>query len=62
MNRGLDIPIPMSSAESAARCIFEGVENMEEDIFPDPMSKSLAEGWQNSAVKAFEKQNAAFVS
>ena len=60
MNRGLDIP--KVSTESAAQSIFDGVENSEEDIFPDPVSKSLADGWHNGVVKAFEKQNAAFVS
>jgi len=31
----------------------------EEDIFPDPMSQSVAEGWRNSAAKALEHQLAA---
>lgn len=60
MTRGLDIP--KTSAKMVAQCIFDGVENREEDIFPDPMSKSLAEGWNNGVVKAFEKQNATFAS
>jgi len=60
MNRGFDIP--KVSTASAAQGIFDGVENMEEDIFPDPMSKSLADSWHNGAVKALEKQNATFVS
>ena len=34
MTRGFDIP--KSSAESVARGIFDGLENEEEDIFPDP--------------------------
>ena len=34
MTRGLDIP--KASPESVARAIFDGVENGEEDIFPDP--------------------------
>lgn len=60
MNRGFDIP--KTTTESAAQGIFDGVENMEDDIFPDPMSRSLAEGWHSSAVKAFGKQNATVVS
>ena len=56
--RGLGIP--MASPESAAQNILDGVENLEEDIFPDPVSKALAEGWNNSVVKAFERQNAEF--
>jgi NAD(P)-dependent dehydrogenase (short-subunit alcohol dehydrogenase family) len=60
MNRGWDIP--KASPESVARAIFDGVENGEEDIFPDPMSGSMAESWRSGAVKAFERQNAAFVA
>jgi hypothetical protein len=37
------------------------VEQGEEDIFPDPMSGSMAESWRNDVGKAFERQNAAFV-
>src|SRR3981189_58414 len=40
MNRGFDIP--KSSPESVARGIFDGVENGEDEIFPDPMSASMA--------------------
>ena len=57
-----DWDIPKSSPESVARAIFDGVEKGEEDIFPDPMSGSRAESWRGGAVKAFERQNAAFVA
>jgi hypothetical protein len=60
MNRGLDIP--KASPKSAAGAIFAGVEAEEEDIFPDPMSASMAEAWRAGAFKAMERQNAAFVS
>jgi NAD(P)-dependent dehydrogenase (short-subunit alcohol dehydrogenase family) len=59
MIRGWDIP--KSSPESVARAIFDGVEKGEEDIFPDPMSESMAESWRSGAAKALERQNAAFV-
>ena len=59
MTRGFDIP--KASAESVARAIFDGVENGEEDIFPDPMSETLAESWRNGAAKAMERENAALV-
>jgi NAD(P)-dependent dehydrogenase (short-subunit alcohol dehydrogenase family) len=59
MNRGFDIP--KASPASAATAIFDGVEQGEDEIFPDPMSASLAEGWRNGPVKAMEQQNAAFV-
>ena len=60
MTRGFDIP--KSSPESVARAIFDGVENGEEEIFPDPMSESMAESWRGGAVKAMERENAAFVA
>jgi len=57
-----DLPIPKASAESVARAIFDGIENGEEDIFPDPMSQAVGDGWSGSAVKEFERQNAALVT
>ena len=59
MNRGLDIP--KASTESAARGIFAGLERGEEEIFPDPASASIAEGWRNGAAKALERQFAVFL-
>ena len=58
MNRGFDIP--KASPASAAQRIFDGLEQGEEDIFPDPASLSIAEGWRNGAVKALEREFAAF--
>src|SRR5580700_1727306 len=57
MSRGFDVP--KASPESVARAIFDGVENGQEDIFPDPMSESMAESWRSGAVKALERQFAA---
>jgi NAD(P)-dependent dehydrogenase (short-subunit alcohol dehydrogenase family) len=59
MNRGFNIP--KASPESAAVHIFEGLERGDEDIFPDPASQSMAEGWRNGVSKALERQFAAFV-
>jgi NAD(P)-dependent dehydrogenase (short-subunit alcohol dehydrogenase family) len=59
MNRGSDMP--KASPESAALLIFDGLEKGEDDIFPDPASLSIAEGWRTGAVKALERQFAAFV-
>jgi NAD(P)-dependent dehydrogenase (short-subunit alcohol dehydrogenase family) len=59
MNRGFDIP--KAPTEVAARGIFDGLERGEEDIFPDPMSQSIAEAWRAGAAKALERQFAAFV-
>jgi NAD(P)-dependent dehydrogenase (short-subunit alcohol dehydrogenase family) len=60
MTRGFDIP--KASPESVSRAIFDGVEKGEEEIFPDPLSASMAESWRSGAAKALERQNAAFVS
>jgi short-subunit dehydrogenase len=57
MNRGLDIP--KASPESVARAIVDGVESGEEDIFPDPMSETVAESWRMGAAKALERERAA---
>jgi NAD(P)-dependent dehydrogenase (short-subunit alcohol dehydrogenase family) len=59
MNRGFDIP--KASPESAAMSIFDGLEKGEEDIFPDPVSQSIAEGWRTGVAKALERLFAALV-
>jgi len=59
MTRGFEIP--KASPASVARAIFDGLENGEEDIFPDPMSASVAESWRTGQVKALERQFAAMV-
>jgi NAD(P)-dependent dehydrogenase (short-subunit alcohol dehydrogenase family) len=60
MTRGLDIP--KASPPSVARAIFDAVEAGEEDIFPDPVSASVADGWRAGTAKALERQNADFVA
>jgi len=59
MTRGFEIP--KASPEAVAQGIFDGLENKEEDIFPDPASQSIAEGWRTGVAKAFERQYAGFV-
>lgn len=56
-----DADIPKAPPHSVARAILDGVEKDEEDIFPDPMSESMAEGWRGGAAKALERQLAALV-
>ncbi|MEU6201770.1 SDR family NAD(P)-dependent oxidoreductase [Streptomyces sp. NPDC047061] len=51
--------IPKASAQATARNILDGVEKGEEDIFPDPLSQSLADSWRSGAIKALERQYAA---
>jgi hypothetical protein len=56
-----DLDVPKTAPESVASAIFDGVEAGEEDIFPDPMSKTMAESWRTGAAKFLERQNAALV-
>jgi NAD(P)-dependent dehydrogenase (short-subunit alcohol dehydrogenase family) len=60
MSRGFDVP--KASPESVARAIFDGVENEEEDIFPDPMSQTMAASWHSSPGKALEREYAAIAA
>jgi NAD(P)-dependent dehydrogenase (short-subunit alcohol dehydrogenase family) len=46
---------PKASPSSVAQAIFNGVENEEEDIFPDQASATLAESWRAGAVKGLER-------
>jgi NAD(P)-dependent dehydrogenase (short-subunit alcohol dehydrogenase family) len=59
MTKHLDIP--KASPELAARAILDGVEKEDEEIFPDPMSEAIAQGWRSSAVKALQRQFAAYI-
>jgi NAD(P)-dependent dehydrogenase (short-subunit alcohol dehydrogenase family) len=59
MNRGVDIQ--KAAPESVARAIFDGVEQGQDEIFPDPMSQSLAQTWRSGPAKALESQYAALL-
>jgi NAD(P)-dependent dehydrogenase (short-subunit alcohol dehydrogenase family) len=59
MNRGFNVP--KASPESAAQGILDGLEKGEEEIFPDPASQSIAEGWRAGALKELERQFSTFV-
>ena len=59
MNRGFEIP--KASTESAAKGIFDGLRNDEQDIFPDPVSQSIAEGWRAGVSKSLEREFSTFV-
>ncbi len=59
MTRGFDIP--KASPQSVALAIFDGLDNGEEDIFPDPASQEMADSWRGSVAKQLEHQYAAFV-
>jgi len=60
MTRGFEIP--KASAESVAAAIFAGLANDEEDIFPDPMSQMVADGWRGGFAKELERQYAAIAA
>jgi NAD(P)-dependent dehydrogenase (short-subunit alcohol dehydrogenase family) len=59
MVRALDIP--KTPPEDVARATLDGVEQGEEEIFPDPLSQSLAGAWRAGVAKELERQNAAMV-
>jgi len=59
MNRGFDIP--KVSPKAAAAGILDGLERGEEDIFPDPASRPVAEGFRSSVAKVLEHEMAAFL-
>lgn len=60
MTRGFEIP--KASAESVSAAIFAGLANDEEDIFPDPMSQLVADGWRGGFAKELERQYAAIAA
>jgi NAD(P)-dependent dehydrogenase (short-subunit alcohol dehydrogenase family) len=59
MTRYLDIP--KASPGSVASAILDGVDDGEDEIFPDPLSATIAESWRSGAAKALERQNAALL-
>ena len=59
MTRGFDIP--KTAPQLVAQGILDGLARGEEEIFPDPMSASMAESWRGGAAKALERMNAAMV-
>jgi len=56
-----DLDIPKAPPEGVANAALDGVERGEEEIFPDPMSQMLADGWRAGVTKELERQNAALV-
>jgi NAD(P)-dependent dehydrogenase (short-subunit alcohol dehydrogenase family) len=50
------VDIPKASADSVARAIFDALDNGEEDIFPDPVSAFIADGWRDGPAKTLERQ------
>jgi NAD(P)-dependent dehydrogenase (short-subunit alcohol dehydrogenase family) len=55
------LEIPKAPPADVARATLDGVERGEQEIFPDPLSQSLADGWRAGVAKELERQNAAMV-
>src|SRR5919108_3217169 len=51
-----EFQVPKASPVSVAGAIYEGVEAGDEEIFPDPMSETLAESWRAGAIKGLERE------
>src|SRR5437588_6601726 len=56
MTRELDIP--KATPRSVAAGVFDALQRGEQDIFPDPVSQSIAQGWDNNPAKQLERQYA----
>ncbi|CCH89073.1 Short-chain dehydrogenase/reductase (SDR) family protein [Modestobacter italicus] len=56
-----DLDVPKATAASVARALLDGVAAGEEEVFPDPFSRSLAPGWADGPVKQLERANAAML-
>jgi NAD(P)-dependent dehydrogenase (short-subunit alcohol dehydrogenase family) len=57
-----DLDIPKTPPEDVAGAILDGIEAGEEEIFPDPMSQTLAAAWRAGVAKELERQNATLVA
>ena len=57
-----DLPIPKATRQSVAAGILDGVAKGGQEIFPDVVSASMAEGWRKGVVKVLERENAASVA
>ncbi|WP_242660914.1 SDR family NAD(P)-dependent oxidoreductase [Mycobacterium alsense] len=56
MTRGLDIP--KVTPQSVAAAVFDALQRDERDIFPDPVSQSIAHRWPSSPASELERQYA----
>ena len=57
-----DLDVRRRPPEDVARATLDGMERGEDEIFPDPMSQSVADGWRAGVAKELERQNAALVA
>lgn len=54
-----ELQAPKADPALVARNIFDGVEKGEQDIFPDPMSAPLADGWRSGVASVAATEFAA---
>jgi NAD(P)-dependent dehydrogenase (short-subunit alcohol dehydrogenase family) len=59
---GPRIDMPKAAPATVAEAIFDGVERGDEEIFPDPLSEPVGEGWRIGVSKALERQMAEIVA
>jgi len=57
MTKGFDME--KSPPEVVAHGVFDGIEKDQDEIFPDPMSATLADYWNNGSSKELERRFAA---
>jgi NAD(P)-dependent dehydrogenase (short-subunit alcohol dehydrogenase family) len=57
-----DFPFAKASTESVASAILDALHRGEDDLFPDPVSETLADSWRNGPLKERERQNATLVA
>ncbi|MCV7093032.1 SDR family NAD(P)-dependent oxidoreductase [Mycobacterium interjectum] len=53
-----DLDIPKATPRSVAAAVFDALQRGEHDIFPDPVSQSIARGWHSDPAKELERQYA----
>ena len=56
-----DVEVPKTLPAEVARAILDGMLAGREEIFPDPMSATIAAAWDSSASKAMERANARYL-
>jgi NAD(P)-dependent dehydrogenase (short-subunit alcohol dehydrogenase family) len=56
-----ELAIPKTAPEAVATAIFDGVLRGDEEIFPDPLSATLAADWDSGPIKTLERANAALL-
>jgi NAD(P)-dependent dehydrogenase (short-subunit alcohol dehydrogenase family) len=53
-----DLGIPKATPRSVAAAVFDALQRGECDIFPDPVSRSIAQRWHSGPAKELERQYA----